>query len=416
MKKLINRLQINLIESYLKKFPVIAVMGARQVGKTTLVKELLKEERAFYTFDEPAVAQLAESNPLSFLTQAEKITIDEVQKVPTILTAIKRIVDEKRNPGQFIITGSANITLLPKISETLAGRIIFVDMFPLTIYEITSTIKDEPRAIKIFSSDTAERCWKLLNRIESKRIDLGKITFRGGFPVAWLEENDVARQDWFKGYVRTYLERDVRDLSRIQKLYDYQRFLSLTTFRCSQILSRSDLSRDSGVPYTTANHYFDLLLATYQVFLLQPYFRNIGKRLIKSPKLLWNDTGLALHLQGITHWADAERLGRSTFLIENKIILEVKTLLSAYMPLAKLYYWRTSGGAEIDMVIETNGNLIPIEVKWTEKVGPRDIVSMESFLKDFSDQVPFGIFLYRGKEILKLRERIFLVPFGRFLG
>jgi len=123
------------------------------------------------------------------------------------------------------------------------------------------------------------------------------------------------------------------------------------------------LARDSGIPYTTTNHFFDLLLATYQVFLLQPYFRNIGKRLIKSPKLLWNDTGLALHLQGINHWADAERLGRSAFLIENKIVLEVKTLLSAYMPLAKIYYWRTSGGGEIDMVIETNGNLIPLEVK-----------------------------------------------------
>jgi len=275
---------------------------------------------------------------LSFLTQAEKIAIDEVQKVPSILTAIKRIVDEKRKPGQFIITASANITFLPKISETLAGRIIFIDLFRLTIYEISSHLKDEPKAIKIFSCATAERCWKLLNRIESKRIDLRKITFRGGFPVAWLEDNDVARQEWFKGYVRTYLERDVRDLSRIQKLYDYQRFLSLTTFHFSQILSRSDLARDSGIPYTTTNHFFDLLLATYQVFLLQPYFRNIGKRLINSPKLLWNDTGLALHLQGINHWADAERLGRSAFLIENKIVLEVKIILSAYMPLVKIYY------------------------------------------------------------------------------
>jgi len=140
-------------------------MGARQVGKTTLVQQLLKEERAFYTFDDPTVAQLAATNPLSFLTQAEKITIDEVLKVPTILTAIKRIVDEKRKPGQFIITASANITFLPKISETLAGRIVFVDLFPLTIYEISFHLKDEPKAIKIFSCATAERCWKLLNRI-----------------------------------------------------------------------------------------------------------------------------------------------------------------------------------------------------------------------------------------------------------
>ena len=131
---------------------------------------------------------------------------------------------------------------------------------------------------------------------------------------------------------------------------------------------------------------------------------------------MWSDTGLALHLQGISKWADAERLGRSSFLIENKIAMEIKTLLSVYLPFARLYYWRTSAGAEIDLLVENNRQLIPIEVKWSENISYRDILSMEVFLKDFKKSSPFGIVLYRGKELLKFKENIFLVPFERFLG
>lgn len=416
MQKLLNRIQVGFIKRSLKTSPVVAVVGSRQVGKTTLVKDLLGERRELYTFDDPTVVFTAEKNPLSFLSLGEKMTIEEVQKAPSILAGIKRIVDEKRKPGQFIITGSANITMLPRISETLAGRVVFVEVLPLTFYEIYSDLKETPKAVRIVSCTTPQKCWSLLKNIVPKEIDIEKVVFRGGYPTAWLDNDDLSRQEWFKGYIRTYLERDVRDLSRIQRLYDYQKFLSLTAFRCSQVLSRSDLARDAGIPYTTANHYFDLLLATYQIFLLEPFFRNIGKRLIKAPKLIWNDTGLALHLQGITGWADAERLGRSSFLVENKIILEMRTLLSHYLPLAKLYYWRTSGGAEIDMVVENSKQLIPIEVKWMEKVSYRETVSMEVFLKDFKKYAPFGIVLYRGKELLKLRDNIFLVPFRQFLG
>lgn len=413
---MINRLQVDLIRKHLKKFPVTAVVGARQAGKTTIVKNLLGEQINYYTFDDPAVILTAEKNPLSFLTQAKRMTIDEVQKAPSILTAIKRIVDEKRVHGQFIITGSANITMLPKISETLAGRIVFVDVVPLTIFEIYSDLRKTPKAIRIISCNNANKCWEKLSYMKPLKIDLKEVVFRGGYPDAWLNSDDASRQEWFKGYIRTYLERDVRDLSRIQKLYDYQKFLSLTSFRCSQILSRSDLARDSGISYTTANHYFDLLLATYQIFLLEPYFKNIGKRLIKSPKLMWMDTGLALHLQGITKWSDAERLNRSSFLIENKIALELKAQLSAYLPFAKMFYWRTSAGAEIDFIIENGNQLIPIEVKWSEKIDYRNTVNMEMFLKDFKDSAPFGIVLYKGRELLKIKENIFLVPFERFLG
>lgn len=417
MKNLIRRLQTRALKRLLKKFPVVAVIGARQTGKTTLVQKLLEEkERSFFSFDDPTVILSAQDNPLSFLNRGPRLTIDEVQKYPDILSGIKRIVDQKRVPGQFLITGSANISLLPKISETLAGRIAFVEMTPLSFFEINSRLENIPRAIKIIFSKSARQCWNILKKLKSQKINFEKLVFRGGYPTAWLEANDSDRQEWFKGYVRTYLERDVRDLARIQRLYDFQKFLSLAAFRCSQILNRSDLAKDAGIPYTTANHFFDLLLKSFQVFLLEPYFRNIGKRLIKAPKLMWTDTGVAFHLQGLASWIDAERLGRGSFLIENKIALEIKTLLSVYLPLAKLYYWRTNAGAEIDLIIENSGRLIPIEVKWSEKVSQRELVSMEFFLKDFKKTAAWGLVLYRGENLLQLKENIFLVPMNYFLG
>ncbi len=412
---MIKRLQVGTLEGFLKKFPVTAVIGARQVGKTTLVRDLLKERRRFLTLDDPSIGLLAKQEPFSFLSQDKRLTIDEAQKCPELFSAIKRIVDQKRTPGQFIITGSANITMLPALSETLAGRVAFIEMSPLTILESYSSTLSKPKLIDIISAKSAKKCWEILNSIKPKALPLEKYIFRGGFPPAYLEDNNQARQGWFKGYVRTYLERDVRDLSRIQRLYEYQKFLSLLAYRSAQILNRSGLARDCGVPYTTAGHFFDLLLATFQIFLIEPYYKNIGKRLIKAPKLMWNDTGLAMHLQGLNSWQDACRLGRDSFFAENKIAIELKTCLSTYEPQAKLFYWRTSAGAEIDFVIERSGQLIPIELKWREKVEVKSLVSMQIFLKDLKTSSPWGIVLYRGKELLKVKDNIYLVPFEYFL-
>ncbi len=370
VNNLFKRLYTDTLEKYLTRFPVIAVVGARQVGKTTLVRDLLQEKRKFFTLDDPSVILLIEHNPLSFLEQAGRLTIDEVQKSPNLFPAIKRIVDLKRVPGQFIITGSANITMLPKISETLAGRVAFIEMTPFTMLESSDLIVDMPNMIKIILSQSAKECWESLLNTETRQVPLEQYIFRGGLPPAYLEEDNQIRQEWFKGYVRTYLERDVRDLSKIQRLYEYQKFLTLLAYRSAQILNRSELARDCGIPYTTATHFFDLLLATFQIFLIEPYYKNIGKRLIKAPKVMWNDTGLAMYLQGLNKWEDACRLGRDSFMVENKIAIELKTLLSIYEPSARLYYWRTSAGAEVDFIIERHGRLIPIEVKWRESINP----------------------------------------------
>lgn len=411
MNNLIKRIQTGTLENYLKRFPIVAVVGARQTGKTTLVRNLLKSKRKYLTFDDTTNILLAEQYPESFLNQDVSLTIDEIQKAPSLFSAMKKIVDHKRVNGRFLITGSANITMLPKISETLAGRIVFIEMSPLTISEALKKDLSHPVLGDILKAQTAKKCWDALNDIKPSKFTIENYIVKGGLPPAYLERNNEARHGWFKGYVRTYLERDIRDLSRIQKLYEYQKYLSLLAFRSAQIFNKAEVARDCGVPYTTAGHFFDLLLATFQIFLVEPYYRNIGKRLIKSPKIMWNDTGLSMHLQGLNSWEDACRLGRDSFLVENKIAIEFKTYLSIYEPLAKLFYWRSSGGAEIDFVIERGEQLIPIEVKWRNAVRLKDVTGMQVFLEDLKNEARWGIVVYRGKQLLKIKENIFLVPY-----
>jgi predicted AAA+ superfamily ATPase len=412
---LLKRLPTVLLKEYLKKFPIVAVIGARQVGKTTLVRDLLKETRKYLTFDEETVVLTARENPRSFLTQEDKITIDEIQKLPEILPTLKQIVDEKRVSGRFLLTGSANLLLLPKIKETLAGRVVYIELEPLTIFECLKEKTSIPKLIKVLQAKSAENCWKILKQLKPNQVPLKKLIFRGGYPSAWLENNDHLRQAWFKGYVSSYLERDIRDISRIKNLYEYRKFLALAAFRCGQLLSKSDLARDCGISYSTANHFFNLLLSTFQIFIIEPYYKNIGKRLIKAPKLMWTDTGLALHLQGIDSWEELERLGRIGHLLENKIAIELKALLSVFMPLAKLFYWRTSAGAEVDFIIEHKGKVIPIEVKWAERIDHYDLRGIEAFLKDFRGSADWGIVLYQGNNLLKVKDNLFLVPFDLIL-
>jgi hypothetical protein len=287
-------------------------------------------------------------------------------------------------------------------------------MFPFTVGEVLPQKKDTPKFMDILKIKSAKKCWEFLRQIKPRSFSLEEFIIKGGLPPAYLEKNSQMRKVWFDGYIKTYLERDVRDLSRIRNLYEYQKFLSLLAFRCAQILRKSEIARDSGIPYTTAGHFFDLLLATYQIFFLEPYYRNIGKRLIKSPKVMWSDTGLAMYLQGLQSWRDACRLGRDGFLVENKIALEIKAYLVNTFPSSKLFYWRTSAGAEIDFVIEHENRLIPIEVKWTSSLKSKDIVNMQVFLKDFKKESSWGIVIFRGKQLLKIKENIFLVPYEYF--
>ncbi len=353
---MLHRIYTRVTQKLLSLFPVVAVVGARQVGKTTLCQHLLQERRDYFNLDDYDVLNLAKRNPDSILLRDRPVTIDEIQRSPELLLRIKSIVDQNKKPGRFLITGSANIEFLPKLQESLAGRVAFVDMFPMTFWEQFYE-NQEPGIVRMLKTGAVQESG------DQRTINLLQNILYGSYPYLVLHQDDFYRDNWYKGYIKTYLERDVRDIQSVQNLANYQRALSLTLCRIGAILDKSNLARDIGVDNKTFNKYLNLLKISYQLFELQPFFANIGKRFIKSPKLYAYDPGLAAYMQGIESVVDAERFNKVGVLIENKIIVDIKALLSVYLPQAKLFYYRIHGGGEIDLLIEYKNNYFPIEIK-----------------------------------------------------
>lgn len=406
---MINRLYTEKLQKLLKLFPVVAVIGARQTGKTTLCKNLLKEKRRYYTLDDIMILNLSKSNPEAILDSEERITIDEVQKAPYLLTEIKKRVDKNRVPGKYLLTGSANIELIPKLQETLAGRIAFIEMYPVSLFERYSR-NEKPGLIRLIEGDSLiEICsgfYKKLNLIEEIIL--------GSYPEPMLKHDSFFSENWFDGYIRSYLERDIRDISNIHSLSDYQRVLSLSSFRVGGLLSYSELAKDCGINLMTVKRYLNLLFISYQYYLLQPFFRNVGKRFVKSPKLYSYDSGLTAYLQGIKNILDMDRLNRSGQLIENKFISEIKMLLSNFLPQTKLFFYNTHGCGEIDLIIDTSEKLIPVEIKINvnDKI---NTTTIENFMQTFSKETDFALVLTQADHLIEIKRKIFVVPYQYLL-
>ena len=402
-----NRIYTKQTEKLLRLFPVVAVLGARQTGKTTLCRHLLHTDRDYFNLDDYNTLNLVQKNADSILLRNKPVTIDEVQRSPKLLLRIKQVVDQKKEPGRFLITGSANIEFLPKLQDSLAGRVAFVEMFPVTLFEQFSH-KQIPGIVELLKTNNVQ---SLENR--SIFINLLQEILYGSYPDLTLNKNEFYRDNWYEGYIKTYLERDVRDIQTIQNLGNYQRVLSLAHSRISNILEKSSLAKDAGLDNKTFNKYLNLLYISYQLFELLPYFANIGKRFIKSPKLYAYDPGLAAYLQGIENILDAEKFNKVGALLENKIIVDIKALLSVYLPKAKLFFYKTHGGGEIDLVIQFKNSLYPIEIKSMTgtKAGTK---TLENFLQNFP-QAPFGIVVYNGEHVIRIHDRIYMVPWNQLL-
>ncbi len=405
-----KRLITNRIKKALKFFPVVAVVGARQTGKSTLVQQEFPE-RNYLSLDLPEVRAALESDPYGFLSaQKTPITLDEVQKVPAVFEAIKILVDKNRKPGEFLLTGSANFLLLKKVSETLAGRIA---IFELSGFMVSEALETSP---SLFLQICLEE--KKIPEIPNKvpEISLESFIVKGSLPPAVLAPDDEIRRLWFENYIATYLERDLRDLSQVAFLGDFRRLMGLSALRTSQVLNISELARDSGISVSTAKNYLHLLEISYQIRRLPPYFTNISKRLIKAPKLHFRDTGLALCLSGIlSHEKELMLHPYYASLVETFIVEEIIKLLYILKPEAKPYYFRTHAGAEVDLVIEFGERLFPIEIKASSYVPLKKISGLKQFLKDFKDKAPFGLVIYTGKKIFKVCENILFVPWSSVL-
>ena len=387
--------------------PVVVVTGARQTGKTTLVRELGPHEgRLYLTLDDLDVLEQAERSPGDLVARSDSVTLDEVQRAPQLLHSVKRAVDSRRKSGRFILTGSANLLLMRRIAESLAGRAAYLTLWPMTRRE-----RRGMAAAGIWSSllDAKPQSW--LDLIEAQRIgreDWREAVRRGGYPTPALElESDDARTLWFAGYTRTYLERDLQEISSISALPDFRRLMRAACLRLGQLVNQTELARDVALPQPTVHRYLNLLETSYQLVRLPAYAVNPTKRLIKTPKLYWADTGLANHLAGI-----AEPDGAY---LENLVLADLLAWRDAQSDAAEVFYWRTVTGEEVDLVIETRGTLLPIEIKATPRPRTGDIRALQTFKADYARRCPAALLLHTGDRTEWLAPGILAAPWWRVI-
>ena len=387
--------------------PVVVVTGLRQSGKSTfLQRERGLAGRRYLTLDDPAQLAAARSDPEAFVRSDAPLTIDEAQKCPELLVAIKREVDASRAPGRFLLSGSANFALLRGVTESLAGRALYLTLHPFTRRELAGRLAPAPFVKRTFEAGGPPA-----------RAAPGGITPRavidGGLPPVSLRQTRRPAL-WFRGYEQTYLERDVRELARIGDLVPFRNLLQLAALRTAQVLSVSDLGRDAKLNAATTARYLSLLEASFVVRRVAPFLANRASRLIKSPKLYVADSGLASHLAGV----DEARLAAGDpmwgALLETYVAQNLAAILDADWPEARLGYWHVQGRHEVDFVIESGRDCLAVEVKAAARWDRHDLAGLRAFL-DKTPRCRAAILAYRGAEIVRLGERLWAVPLAGLL-
>jgi len=383
----------------LETMPVVVITGMRQTGKSTfLLKQEELKDRYYISFDDFENFEAAKMDPAGFIQSLcrkhEKITIDEAQKIPEILTAIKIILDRERVPGQFLLSGSANFSLIKGIKESLAGRAIYYTMYPLTRREINRSTNKSFLKSLLETGEPAE-----INVFEPVQYD---DVLKGGMPSVCLDTT-INRDLWFKGYEQTYLERDIIGFSQIANIISFRNLMHLAGLRTGKIINISDLARDAKINAVTASRYLSLLEASFIVYLLNPYLNNRSSRLIKSPKLYFTDSGIASFLN------KSDYLEGSLF--ETYIAQNIMGIISSDMPYATVGFWNIQGRHEVDFIIESDRRCVAIEVKMTTKLNYRDISSIKTFLETTPGCIA-GLFAYNGEKSIRLADKIWAVPSG----
>lgn len=386
MNAWLPRLAAPCLAERLRVMPAVIVTGARQAGKSTLAQQLAPGQRRFVSFDDWDVADVARRDPDVLLDARQPLTVDEVQREPSFLHALKRAIDRQRQAGRFLLTGSANLRLMAQVSESLAGRASYLTLWPMTRREQLglgrSGIWDELLAAP------AEQWLELVQAQTTAAEDWRAWARRGGFPAPALQLATARdRAIWFDGYVQTYLERDLRQLSAISSLPDFRRLIRATCLRVGQVTNQTALGRDAALPQATVHRYLNLLETSYLLVRLPAYAVNRTKRLIKSPKTYWSDTGLALHI------AQAEPLGAH---LENLVLQDLLAWRDARLDRVEIAYWRTTNGAEVDFVIEAGPRLLPIEIKSTRRPRLRDTAHLRAFQAEYGPPAAPGLLLHDG--------------------
>ena len=405
-EKTLPRPAARALRERLRVMPAVVVSGARQAGKSTLVREPVAGKRHYATLDDLDVCDLARRDPMALVGGEPRLTIDEVQREPQLLRSIKRAIDNRRVPGRFLITGSANLLLMRGVSESLAGRASYLTLWPMTRRAQAGTGRGGLWPELLASEDDAWR--EVLGDEDAEPEDWKRLARRGGFPTPALHlRNDRQRSIWFDGYVRTYLERDLQDLASITALPDFRRLMRAACHRLGQMVNQTELGRDAALPQPTVHRYLNLLETSYMLLRIPAFARNRTKRLIKSPKLYWGDTGVALHLSGNDEPGGAH--------LENVILNDLLAWRDSSEERIDLHYWRTVTGEEVDFVVEVGERSIPIEVKATARPRLADAAGLLAFRAEYGGSARAGLLLHAGKTTQWLAPGILAVPWWRVL-
>ncbi len=385
------------------EFPAVVITGPRQSGKTTLLKHLFGNRLSLVSLEPPDVRAAAEADPRGFLDlHPAPVIFDEVQHAPALLPYIKERIDARRNrPGQYLLTGSQNLQLAQGVTESLAGRVAVLRLLPMTERELAGKPgaplpwerKGVPRPAPTRSP---KQLWARF--------------LRGYYPEpATSPRKDAAL--WQAGYVQTYLERDVRSVRQVGDLSQFQAFLRLLAARSAQLLDLSGLSRDLGVAVNTVKAWLSVLEATYQIIVLRPYFSNAGKRLVKAPKVYFMDVGTLCYLAGLRDPMHAMAGPMGGAILETAVIGEAYRTLAHRGIEPRLYFWRTATGTEVDLIVEADSGLVPVEVKLASTPNPAMAKGIEAFRRDYGDRVGRGFVIHAGADVLPLGSSVFAWPF-----
>lgn len=392
--------------------PVVLVGGARQTGKTTLVREqgMTPAAAPYATLDDLDVLSAATSDPVGFIAglsaSGEPVILDEVQRAPGLFPVIKASVDRDRRPGRFLLTGSTNVLLLPKLSESLAGRMELLTLWPLSQAEIAGV--GESFVDKLFASTSPLKAFASLPT--APREDVIERVVRGGYPEP-MARAVARRQNWFESYIATILQRDVRDLANIEGLTQMPRLLAILAARTASLLNTSDISRTANIPYSTLTRYLTLLETTYLIRTVPAWSGNLTTRLIKSPKIVLGDTGLAAHLLGVSQERLLQEPTHLGGLLENFVVMEVLKDIGWSETRPTLYHWHTANREEVDMLLETrDGSLVGIEVKASATVGAGDFKGLRALEALTGNNFLRGMVLYTGERVVPFGEKLFAVP------
>lgn len=407
MKRFKQRILTAKLELASRVMPVVAVTGARQTGKTTLVQSL-QPDIPYYTLDDLEIREQAQKSPETLLAE-RPVTIDEVQRAPAIMSAIKRAVDKARKPGDFLLTGSANLLIMKGVSESLAGRAIYFDLPPFCPVEwLENTDPLRPIDSLFESSFDIRKDWP------AGRGDFPRWLLKGGFPSAIENDSDKERAVWFAAYTQTYLERDLRQLSEVSNLADFQRLMRIAAQRTGRIINQADLARDAALSHPTAHRYLNLLETGCLLSRLTPYTSNLTTAMVKSPKLFWTDCGLAAWLAGISDKASLKKRDDLGSWLEQAVFQTLQVWKAADPDQRRIHFWRDKNKNEVDFILEQEGELVALELKTTESIRPSDAGGLQAFKKALKKKkvLKRAVVLHGGEHGRLLGEELIALPWG----